>query len=147
AVHPTVASINLDHLRHNARVLQKHAGDAELMAVVKADAYGHGAVPVARALRSVGVRQFAVAILSEAIALRRGGISEEILVFGGPLRAQLPAYQQYNLQVNVTSDDVAHWVADAALEGQPLRVHVKVDTGMSRLGLQIPDAVEQINRL
>lgn len=144
---PTVAVINLNHLRHNAGVLQQRAGSAELMAVVKADAYGHGAVPVAKALRDVGIRHFAVAILPEAVALREAGIGDEILVFGAPLRDHLPAYQYYDLQVNVTSPDVSRWVADAAAAGGPLRVQVKVDTGMNRLGLHPDDAVEVSDRL
>ncbi|HEX7069716.1 MAG TPA: alanine racemase [Rhodothermales bacterium] len=143
----TVAVVNLDHLRHNAQVLRDRAGSADLMAVVKADAYGHGAVPVARALHESGIRHFAVAILSEAIALRQAGIDDEILVFGAPLPEQLPAYQQYDLQVNVTSPDVARWVADAALSGRPLRTHVKVDTGMNRVGIHPEVAVDVIDRL
>ena len=144
---PTVAVVNLDHLRHNARVLQRKAGTAVLMAVIKADAYGHGAVPVAKALHEAGVRHFAVALIPEAIALREAGIDDEILVFGAPLPDQLSAYQRYDLQVSVTSPDVARWVAEVAIEGRPLRVHVKVDTGMNRLGIEADEAVAAIDRL
>lgn len=146
-LHPTLATVNLSHLRHNARVLMRKAGSAEIMAVIKANAYGHGALPVARALREAGIRHFAVATLPEAIALRESGITEEILVFAAPVADQLPAYQRYDLQVDVTSAAVARWVADAAITGRPLRVQVKVDTGMNRLGLDPSEAPEAIDRL
>lgn len=146
-LYPTLATVNLSHLRHNARVLTRRAGSAEIMAVIKANAYGHGSIPVARALRDAGIRHFAVATLPEAIALREAGITEEILVFAAPLEDQLPAYQQHNLQVDVTSADVARWVADAAITGRPLRVQVKIDTGMNRLGLRPDEAPDAINRL
>ncbi|WP_456427733.1 alanine racemase [Rhodocaloribacter sp.] len=149
ALSPTVAEIHLAHLRHNARLLMARAGDAEVMAVVKADAYGHGAVRVARALREEGVRHFAVATAAEAVRLREAGIDEAILVFSAPLPGRLPVYARYGLDVTVSSRAVAEAVVAAARTAGPLRVHVKVDTGMGRLGLtpsETPAVVRMLER-
>ncbi len=146
---PTAAEINLAHLRHNARALTARAGDADVMGVVKADAYGHGAVRVARALREEGVRHFAVATAAEAVRLRRAGIDEAILVFSAPLPAQLPVYARHALDVTVSSREVAEAVIATARAAGPLRVHVKVDTGMGRLGLspsETPAVVRMLER-
>lgn len=132
------ATVDLGALRHNATVLQRRAAPASLMAVVKADAYGHGAVPVARALMAEGVQHFAVARPQEGIALRTAGIEASVLVLGAPLPGTLPLYARHDLAVTVASpDDVERVVTHAA--SHPLRVHVKIDTGMGRIGLQ-PDA-------
>lgn len=144
---PTVADIDLAHLRHNARILQHHAGAAGLMAVVKADAYGHGAAEVARALQPLGVRHFAVANVPEGIRLREAGIEDPILVLSAPLPEYLPAYVAHGLDVTVSSADVAEVVAQTARTVGPLRAHVKVDTGMSRIGVPPEEAVSLIRRL
>jgi alanine racemase len=116
------------------------------MAVVKADAYGHGAVPVARALQDEGVRHFAVARPREGAALRGGGINGRILVLGAPHPGPLTAYAAHDLDVTVASVETAEQVcADAATH--PLRVHVKVDTGMGRIGLRPRDVPEALERL
>src|ERR1700679_1386016 len=83
AVRPTRAEINLAALRHNLRVVQKHAGNSRVWAVLKADAYGHGAPAVARTLERAGVDGFCVALLEEGIELREAGIRAPILVMGG----------------------------------------------------------------
>ena len=138
------ATINLANLRHNARYLQEKAGPAELMGVVKADAYGHGALPVTRVLRQEGIGRFAVANLPEAIALREAGVSDPILVLAAPLPEYLPAYAEHDLDVTVSSTDVANAIIEQAL---PLRAHVKVDTGMSRLGIPPSDAARIVDQL
>lgn len=141
------ATVNLDALRHNARVLQDRAGDADLMAVVKANAYGHGAVPVAQALRNEGIRHFAVARVSEAVQLREAGFNERILVLGAPFEADLSAYARYDLDVTVSSATVAKAARRQGRPTRPLRVHVKIETGMGRLGLSPEEAPTVIDRL
>ncbi len=143
----TIARINLDALRHNARQLSAHLGTTELMAVVKADAYGHGAVPVARALADEGVDWFAVATIAEARALRAAGISGKILVFAAPLPGFLAAYARYDLHVTVSSVAVARAVAAAATPEAPLHVHIKIDTGMGRIGVHPDEALDVIGWL
>ena len=143
---PVRAIIHLDHLRHNVRVLQQRA-KAPLMGVVKADAYGHGALRVAEVLHDEGVRHFAVARLSEGIALRNAGLESPTLVLGAPLSHQLGAYADYDLDVTVSSPAVADAVAAAASSRAPLRAHVKVDTGMGRIGVAPDDAPPLVDRL
>jgi alanine racemase len=140
---PLRAEVDLDALRHNARVLMARAGEAELLAVIKADAYGHGAVPVARVLQEEGVRRFAVANVPEGVELREAGLEGPVLVLGAPLPEYLPACARYGLAVTVTSREVAEAVVEAASKAGPLTVHLKVDTGMNRLGVE-PHAVPAV---
>ena len=129
----TRAEIDLGALRHNLHLLRRLAGEAEVMGIVKANAYGHGVEHVVPVLRAEGVRTFAVANVPEAIRLREIGVTERIFVFAAPLPDALPVYAVHDFEVTISS--VA--VAEAAVAfGQPLRVHVKVDTGMGRIGLQ-----------
>ncbi|MDX1547407.1 MAG: alanine racemase [Rhodothermales bacterium] len=144
---PTVAEIDLDALRHNVRVVRERAGDAALMGVVKADAYGHGAVPVARALVAAGVGRLAVATVPEGAALRAAGIDAPLLVFAAPLPGFLPAYVRHGLEVTVPSLEAAEAVVRTAQEAGPLRVHVKVDTGMGRIGVPPAEAEAVVRRL
>ena len=141
------AETDLGAVRHNARVLRAAARGREAMAVVKADAYGHGAVPVARVLQDEGIRRFAVATVPEAVALRRAGIEGPVLVLGAPLPGYLAAYVRHALTVAVVSRASADAVAEAARTTGPLTVHVKVETGMNRLGVAPADAPALVRRL
>ena len=140
---PILAETDLGAVRHNARVLAALAAPAALMGVVKADAYGHGAVPVAKALIEEGVGHLAVAYVSEAVALREAGVRVPVLVFGAPLAEALPAYARLGLGVTVASREGAVNVAEAAAAYGPLAAHVKVDTGMHRLGVP-PEAAADV---
>lgn len=144
---PVCAVIHLEHLRHNVRILQKRAGRAKIMGVVKADAYGHGAVRVAEVLHEEGVRHLAVARIPEAVELRSAGVTDPILVLGAPLPHDLPAYAAHSLDVTVSSRDIAEAVMAAASERDPYRVHVKVDTGMGRIGMTPAEALPVVRQL
>ena len=154
---PIRAEIDLDALRHNVRVLRGYAGDVVVMAAVKADAYGHGAVPVVRALQTEGVRHFAVATVHEGIELREAGIEHPIYVLGAPLPDALPAYARHRLVVTISSVEIADAVIAGTSESGayqtgasrtgPLTVHIKVDTGMRRLGLLPEEVQETLARL
>ncbi|PZM65022.1 serine racemase VanT catalytic subunit [Paenibacillus dendritiformis] len=126
------AEIRLDDVTHNVRELRGLLPpDCELMAVVKADAYGHGSIPVARHLSRIGVRQFAVADVEEGVALRREGIKGEILVLGYTSPERFDDLARYRLTQTVISADYGK-ALDAF--GKDVNVHIKIDTGMSRLG-------------
>lgn len=136
--------VDLDALAHNAAVLRKCLSPGqELMAVVKADAYGHGAVGVARQLQRTGVRAFAVACLKEGITLRKAGVRGTILILGWTDPAQVPLLRRWHLTQAVV--DEAHGHALAA-QGQPVSVHLALDTGMHRLGVPAGDR-EALDRL
>lgn len=137
------AETDLGAIRHNLRTLAALRGDA-VMGVVKANAYGHGAVPVSRVLLEEGVAWLAVATLPEAIELREAGIEARILVLAAPLPAFLPAYAAHGLDAVVSSIEVA----EAVIARTPtVRVHVKVDTGMHRLGVAPDETAETVRRL
>lgn len=142
---PLRADVSLGALRHNAREIRARARGAEVMAAVKADAYGHGAALVARTLVGAGVTRFSVANAAEGVALREAGIAEPVLVMGALLPHALPACVRHGLDVSVTSAETADAVVAAARAHGPLAVHVKVDTGMHRLGLD-PDEVGAVLR-
>lgn len=134
--------VDLARIRANAAALVRVAAPARLMAVVKADGYGHGAVPVARAALAGGASALAVATLTEGEALRQAGIDAPILVFA-PARPDLARrYVAHRLLATVVDWDQAQALAQAARElGAELTVHVKVDTGMGRLGFLPEEAL------
>ena len=129
--------VDLEAVAHNAACLQKRMGPGcRLMAVVKADAYGHGAGPVARYLERRGVAAFAVACLAEGISLRRRGVGGLILILGyTPLEA---AEELARWRLTQCVADEAHGRALSAA-GVPLEVHLALDTGMHRLGIPAED--------
>lgn len=129
--------VDLNALAHNARVLQGVlASGCRLMAVVKADAYGHGAIPVSRRLEAEGVKAFAVACLEEGIALRRSGIQGKILILGYTPPEMASQICRWKLVQTVADEN--HGQALAA-QGVPLSVHLALDTGMHRLGVPAED--------
>jgi alanine racemase len=138
AVRPTRAEVNLEALRHNLRVVHKHAAGAKVWAVLKADGYGHGAPAVARTLERAGADGFCVALLEEAIELREAGIRKSILVMGGYYADAHHEVVSRGLVPVVFDkeqiDGFARLVRGGYVDG-PVDVHLKVDTGMARLGV------------
>lgn len=135
AIRATAAEIDLGALRHNAAALRRAAGGTAMAAVVKADAYGHGAVPVARALAGLCER-FAVSLVEEGLELRDAGIAEPILVMGPSLAGGHRELCERGL-TPVVSDptDLEGLAAIGRARGRPVPIHLKVDTGMARLGI------------
>jgi alanine racemase len=137
---PTWAEIDLDRLAHNLTCLRGRLGATGVMAVVKADAYGHGAVPVARRLEREGVDWLAVAMPEEGVTIRRAGVRTPILVMGGLDPGQADLVLAHDLTVAVYREDqIAPLSTEAARRGAPAAVHVKIDTGMGRLGVPAAD--------
>lgn len=141
---PTWAEINLDALAANFRELRRGAGAGVMvMAVVKANAYGHGAIPCARRLALEGADWFAVALPEEGIALREAGIAQPILVLGGFWAEQAPLCVKYDLVPVIYRLDVARKLDCAARDaGVVVRAHIKIDTGMNRLGVRADEVGE-----
>jgi len=131
-----VAEINLGYLIDNVRAIRRKAAPAALIPVVKADAYGHGALPVVQALVREGYDLFAVAQLREALALRRGGIDRPILVFGRLFPDEIPRAVSAGLHLTLFSKQDIQWIAAAGLR-EPARVHVNLETGMGRVGVML----------
>lgn len=149
---PTFAKIDLDALEHNFNLLRKRVGeDVDIMAVVKADAYGHGGVPIASNLEKLGANWFGVAFCEEGILLREGGITSPILVLGGIYFGEAEKAHKYQLTPVVFSLDHAKELSSQAVDlGLHFKVHIKIDTGMSRIGVMaqnnaVKDVVEICN--
>jgi alanine racemase len=140
---PTTATIDLGAIRANFAEARRRAEGRELMAVVKADAYGHGAPQVSRALADAGCRWFAVTTVAEGAELRDAGIREPILILAGVFD---PAESEAAVGLDLTPavfhlGQVALLAAAARDLAQPLDVHVEVDTGMRRIGVPREDAL------
>jgi alanine racemase len=132
---PTRIRIDLDALTHNLRALRAHAG-VPVMAIIKANAYGHGLVPCGLHLQAQGVEQLGVAFLEEGVALRRAGVTVPILVMGGIFGPQAAALIANGLEITVSSIDKLRQVEAAAeAVGRRAVVHLKIDTGMERIGV------------
>ncbi len=134
----TWAEVDLGAIRHNVRALMRRAKGTPLMAVVKADAYGHGAIPVARAVLEAGAHSLAVATAEEGAELRRAGIGVPILVLTDLLPDGLALAEEHRLQVTAHSIPSAKRIA-----AHPnLSAHLKIDTGMNRWGVEPDEAGE-----
>ncbi|MFN4217119.1 MAG: alanine racemase [Brevinematales bacterium] len=141
----TWAEIDLFSLRKNARDIFTYTGEKPLIAVVKADAYGHGAVKVSKALEKEGVNFFAVATLDEAIELRENGVRSDILILGPVEERGMEYLFSYHLVATVISSRYARLLSQKARSlGRSLRVHVKIDTGMGRLGIRYDEAISDL---
>ena len=135
----TWTEIDLDALAHNYRQARQRIGPGvKYLGVVKADAYGHGAVQVSRKLEQLGADYLAVSSLDEARELREGGIGAPILILGHTPPSMVPQLIEYRITQTVSARAKAQEYSDAARAcGGTLKVHIKVDTGMSRLGFLV----------
>jgi alanine racemase len=137
---PTRIRVDLEAIGHNFRTLQSHAG-APVMGIVKANAYGHGLVPVALHLQAQGIGQLGVALVEEGLALRRAGVTVPVLVMGGIHAPQVSQFLACDLEVTVSSIAKLRQVEAAAeATGRKAVVHLKVDTGMERIGVHSENA-------
>lgn len=140
--------INLAHLEFNFKALSgRLSPGVSVMAVVKANAYGHGMVPVARALAGAAA-WFGVASVAEGVSLRKEGISHPILVFGHLAPEEIPEALEWDLTLSVSDAEYGAWIGEEAVRGgHRAKVHVKADTGMGRFGFDLKEAREKILKL
>ena len=147
---PTRAVIDLSAIARNFARLRERAGETAIFPVLKADAYGHGAVAVARRLEAEGADRFAVAIAEEGVRLRRAGVRGRILILGFSDLQDAPLWRHYGLVPSIHDLAQAQALAQAAAAGsEPLAVHLKLDTGMGRLGVgaaELPAVIELLRR-
>src|ERR1700749_1960645 len=139
-IRPTVARVDLGAIKSNFRAIAEHLARErpgnvpKVIAVVKANAYGHGAAPVARALEAAGADLLACADIEEGAALRAAGVEAEILVFGALSVSDLDGLFDCRLTPTISTPGAASAVQAAAVRyRQTLRYHLKLDTGMNRL--------------
>jgi alanine racemase len=145
-----VAEVSIDAIRHNYRQIRAIVPNhTEIMGIVKADGYGHGAIEVSNILQQEGANRFAVAIAREGEELRRSGIVSPILVLGYTPRADIKTLIENDLTQTVFSYDMAKYISDEAIElNKTVNIHIKVDTGMGRIGfLSSPKSIEEIKKI
>ncbi|MBR2782259.1 MAG: alanine racemase [Oscillospiraceae bacterium] len=147
----TWVEVDLDRLAHNYHVIRSAIPDqTRFLGVVKADAYGHGAVPVSLHLQELGADYFAVSNLDEAIQLRRGGIDRPILILGYTPPEFAIEMTLLKITQEVHSLEYAKALSKSLPVGQTLRIHIKLDTGMSRLGFfsyDRPETADEIREI
>lgn len=133
---PTHVEVNLARLAENLRVIQQQVAPVKVLVILKANAYGHGLVAVARHLDQVGVDYLGVAYLEEGVLLREAGIKAPILVLGGIMGNQVPHFLDYDLTLTASSVEKINQIEEAArATGRIARIHLKIDTGMERIGV------------
>jgi alanine racemase len=151
---PTCAYVDLGALRRNYRAIKRLVGSAKIMPSIKANGYGHGLVEVAATFQSEGAAGVAVALIEEAIQLRNSDITIPILVFGGILGDQLPLFLEYDIDITASSVSKLQLIDEEARRiGRCARVHLKIDTGLERIGIhyytsqQLFDAAIRCNNI
>jgi alanine racemase len=140
------AEINLDHLAYNIHRIRERVAPARVIPVVKADAYGHGAIPVTKRLVKEGLGMFAVAQFQEAVELRESGITHPILILGRLFPDDIPLAVRAGFRISVFGEEDLRWIEEANQEVAAF-VHVKLETGMGRTGLLLDKAPDLFDRL
>ncbi len=137
------AEVDLDAVAHNTRELVRFVAPAQLCAVVKADGYGHGAIAVSEAALEAGASWLGVALVEEGAVLRKAGIDAPILLLSEPRNSDLDAAVRYGLRLTLYTNEGVRAAARAARAiGETAKVHIKVDSGMNRVGVRPADALE-----
>ncbi|HMT21419.1 MAG TPA: alanine racemase, partial [Promineifilum sp.] len=133
---PTQVEVDLSRLAANYRAIQAHVAPAAVMPILKANAYGHGLIEVARHMQSLDAPYLGVAFLEEGILLREAGVTTPILVLGGIIGNQVPLFLEHDLTLTASSVEKLGQIEEAARAmGIRARVHLKIDTGMERIGV------------
>ena len=145
---PTWAEIDLGAIDHNYRQVRKIVGKGiNIMAVVKANGYGHGTVEVSSVLERAGVNYLGVATTDEAIRLRDHGITVPILILGSVLPYEVPVAVEKDITLSLSGEELLDAIRLQAASGRRVRVHVKVDTGMGRVGVWHENALDFVKRV
>ncbi|HET8932117.1 MAG TPA: alanine racemase [Polyangiales bacterium] len=133
---PTHIEVDLEQLEANYHCIADHVAPARVMPILKANAYGHGLVEVARRLQHAGAPYLGVAYLEEALRLRQHGVHTRLLVLGGIVGSQLPRFIENDLSITASSVEKLQAIEACAVAlGKRARVHLKIDTGMERIGV------------
>src|SRR5208283_5052023 len=146
----TRAEIDLNALHQNVDAIRHYLPrSVKIMGLVKANAYGHGLVDIAQALVRYGIDYLGVGFVEEGITLRERGVMCPILVLGGVLGHQLEDFFHYDLEITISSLEIAHHIEEEAKRrgGFKARVHLKIDTGMERIGVRAERAVAFVEQV
>ena len=141
----TWAEICLENLEYNYNFLKQKLGEScDILGIVKANAYGHGCVEIAKKLSQLGVKIFAVACLDEAVKLRENGIVGDILIFGSVPDIDLDIVEKHDISLTINSLEYAKWLSQS---GKKIKAHVKIDSGMSRHGFRADGCADEITQV
>jgi len=144
---PTFVEVSLGRLAGNFRAIEMAVAPAAVMPIVKANAYGHGLVEVARHLVAIGATSLGVGFLEEAVTLREAGVAVPILVMGGIFGDQIPVFLRHELTLTASSIDKLRQIDETARDmGVTAKVHLKIDTGMERIGVHYYNAAGLLER-
>ncbi len=145
------ANVNLEAIKHNLLEMRKKLkDDTRMMVIVKADAYGHGAVPLAKAIGDSGkIDYYGVAIIEEAVELREAGISKPILILGYTSKEQYDLVVSHDVAQTIFQYDMAKALSEEAIrQGKIAKIHIKIDTGMTRIGYyDTKESIDEIKRI
>ena len=144
------ATINLDAICNNIKMTKKLLSETtKIMAIIKADGYGHGAIPIAKALDEIGIDAYGIAIVEEAIELRDAGIKKPLLVLGYTPKEQLKQLVEYDINQTVFQYGSAKELSIEAMKQNKIaKIHIKVDTGMTRIGFtDTEESIEEIKKI
>jgi alanine racemase len=146
---PVWAEVDLDKLAHNMREIRRVSKSKDIIAVIKADGYGHGALDIAPTLLENGATRIAVAVLSEAIELRRGGIEKSIMVLGFTPPSLIDMLLRYDIEQTIYSYELAKEISTMAQKKNKVaKVHIALDTGMGRIGfLPNEESIEEVYKI
>lgn len=146
---PVWLEINLDAIAHNVRIIRQIVGEnTQIIAVVKANAYGHGAIEVSETLLETGVTMLGVGVVEEGVVLREAGIKAPILVCGLTTDDQLEPLVRYNLSATVCKSKTIQALSRIASKNKKrVRAHIKIDTGMGRLGIPSEDTLSFVKEI
>ena len=140
-VRPTLVEVDLNRLAENFKAIREHVSPSKVMPILKANAYGHGLVRTAQLMESLRADYIGVAVLEEGILLRQNGIRMPILILGGILGNQVPGFLKHDLSITASSIDKLCQVDEIAAQlGVKAKVHLKIDTGMERIGVHYYNA-------
>lgn len=140
--------INLDNLKRNFLTIKKFVGDKKIISVVKANAYGHGALMVAKELEQLGTDMLAVANVEEGIELRKGGINKPILIFGFIFPEEINLLMDFSLTPTIYSETLAKELnKQVEKRKEKIKIHIKIDTGMARVGIAWNESLGFIKRI
>ena len=141
--HPTIAEIDLSALKDNVKTLKMAAGKCMLLAVIKTNAYGHGIVPIGTAAAEAGAERLGVTAVAEGAVLRENGIDVPIHLLSAIMPEEAEAVIAYDLRASVSSTKLAHALSRQAIrKGKSISVHLKIDTGLHRFGIDPDKAIE-----
>ncbi len=138
----------LKKFKRNLQTIRQHIGNAKLCLPVKGNAYGHGLIPIAKTAVAAGVDYLGVSCLQEGALIREAGIDAPILVFGAFHEEQIPELLNYSFELSISSQHKAQLLAKKCLEMKKrCKVHLEIDTGMQRTGVQPNTAVDLLHYL